>query len=145
MRQRWVLVEALKAGFPSAKHLAIAGGISVNTAERYRRGETYPDIFTVARLMRHSRVVRDAMLRMAGLDDLSLDQEQAQLVRDLTELQRKRMARHERLAVAYAEIGLAPCAAPEAEAGPGRRETAAAGGQPSPARGAAALLGSRVR
>jgi hypothetical protein len=124
MKQRWVLVEALKAGFPSAKHLAIAGGISVNTAERYRRGETYPDVFTTARLMRHSRAVADAMLKMAGLDDLSLDQEQARLVRELAEIEQKRAGRHAAMATAYAAAGVVP--PPEIAAILGANRTASA-------------------
>jgi hypothetical protein len=130
MKQRWLLVEALKAGFPSAKHLAMAGGISVNTAERYRRGETYPDVFTTARLMRSSRLVADAMLRMAGLDDLSLDLEHRRLVQELADLEAKRAVRHEVLAAAYAAAGVVPPPEIAALIGPKRGKAATA--DPSP-------------
>lgn len=76
--------------FGTAKELAVAGGVSLNTAERYRRGETYPDALTIARLMKHSRLVTEAMLRLAGLDDVWLDQERERLLRELTDLQQKR-------------------------------------------------------
>jgi hypothetical protein len=105
-RQR--LTEALRAAFPTAKHLALAGGVSIPTAERYRLGRTFPDVFTLARLMGSSCAIAEAFLRLAGLDDLSLDQEQARLVRALAELEAKRTARHADLAAAYAVAGIAP-------------------------------------
>jgi hypothetical protein len=88
--QHRLLTEALLRGFGTAQELATAAGVHLDTAKRYRRGETYPDALTVARLMRHSRLVVDAMLRMAGLDDLSLEQEQARLLRELLDLQQRR-------------------------------------------------------
>ena len=88
--QRQLLTDAMRRAFGSAKELAIAGGVSPNTAERYRRGETFPDLMTVLRLMRHSRAIVDAVLRMAGLDDVWLDQEQARLLRELIDLQQRR-------------------------------------------------------
>jgi len=103
-----LLCDAFQQAFGTAKELAHAGGFSVNTAERYRRGDTVPDALTLTRLMGRSRVIADAVLRMAGLDDLSLDQEQARLVRSLADLEAKRAARHEVLAQAYAMAGLAP-------------------------------------
>ena len=106
-----LLTEALRTGFGSCKELAVAGGFSVKTATRYRTGETLPDVITLARLMGRSRVVAEAMLRMAGLDDLSLDQEQARLVRALSELEAKREARNAALAQAYAVAGREPPAA----------------------------------
>ena len=51
---------------------------------------TYPDALTVARLMKHARLVTEAMLRLAGLDDVWLDQERERLLRELTDLQQKR-------------------------------------------------------
>jgi hypothetical protein len=101
--QHRLLTEALLRGFGTAQELATAAGVHLDTAKRYRRGETYPDALTVARLMRHSRLVVDAMLRMAGLDDLSLEQEQARLLRELLDLQQRR-APHVAAAMAAAEI-----------------------------------------
>lgn len=91
-----VLTAAFRA-FGTAKQLARAGGCSVPTAQRYQRGETTPDVLTLARLMAQSRAIADAMLRLAGLDDLSLDIEQARLVRSLADLEQKRLAAHEAL------------------------------------------------
>ena len=88
--QHRLLTAALLQGFSTAQELATAAGVSLDTARRYRRGHTYPDALTVARLMQHSRLVVDAMLRMAGLDDLSLDQEQTRLLRELLDLQQRR-------------------------------------------------------
>jgi len=125
--QHRLLTAALCSGFPTAKHLAAAGGVSVQTAERYRRGETSPDALTVAKLMRHSDVVVQAMLRLAGLDDLSLEQEQVRLVRALADIEQKRAARNavlaEALAVAGRQVSVASgapdqarrCAAPTAD------------------------------
>jgi hypothetical protein len=109
--QRRLLTEALLRGFGTAQALATAGGVSLDTAKRYRRGDTYPDALTVARLMRHSRLVVDAMLRMAGLDDLSLDQEQARLLRELLDLQQRRTPYvAAAMAAAEASLGGAPAA-----------------------------------
>jgi hypothetical protein len=135
MSQHKLLAEALRLGFGSAKEMAAAGNISVHTATRYRRGETYPDVFTLARLMRHSRVVAEAMLRMAGLDDLSLDQEQARLVRSLAQLEARRATRHADLATAYAVAGVSPPSRPGTA---DRAGGAAAAAADRPANGAAA-------
>jgi hypothetical protein len=104
--QHKLLAEALRLGFGTAKEMAAAGGISVQSAIRYRRGETYPDVFTIARLMRQSRIVAEAVLRMAGLDDVWLDQEQARLLRELIDLQQRR-APHVAAAMAAAENAMA--------------------------------------
>jgi hypothetical protein len=105
MSQHRLLTEALRIGFPTAKHLALAGGFSVQSAVRYRRGETYPDVFTTARLMRHSRAVADAMLKLAGLDDLSLELEQARLARSFIAIEAERTAQNAALAKAYKLAG----------------------------------------
>ena len=88
--QHEILATAMRLAFGTAKEMAAAGNISVQSAIRYRRGETCPDVFTVARLMRHSRLIVDAVLRMAGLDDVWLEQEQARLLHELIDLQQKR-------------------------------------------------------
>jgi hypothetical protein len=74
----------------SAKEIARAAGCSVATAARYRRGETLPDPLGLARLMGWSRSIANAMLRLAGLDDLSMDLEEARLRQELQRLQAKR-------------------------------------------------------
>lgn len=104
--QHRLLTDALLRGFGTAQELASAGGVSLDTAKRYRRGETYPDVFTLARLMQHSRVITEAMLRLAGLDDVWLDQERERLLRELTDLQQKR-APHVAAAMAAAENSMA--------------------------------------
>lgn len=138
MSQHRPLVEAMRLGFPSAKEMAFAGGISLQTAIRYRRGETLPDVLTLARLMRASRAVADAMLKMAGLDDLSLDQEQARLVRELAEIEQKRAGRHAAMAAAYAAAGVVPPPEIAALIGPKRGKAATAdpppGGAVAPVR-----------
>jgi transcriptional regulator with XRE-family HTH domain len=101
------LVEAFRA-FGSTKELARAGGVSMETANRYRTGRTVPDLLTLARLMRNSRAVADAVLRLAGLDELSLDLEQARLVRALADLEQRRIAAHEALERARAPHRAAP-------------------------------------
>ena len=119
--QRQLLTDALRLGFGTAKELAHAGGVSLNTAERYRRGETYPDALTIARLMRHSRAVVDAMLRLAGLDDVWLEQEQARLLHELIDLQQRRTP-YVAAAMAAAEglvDGAQATPAPAAGAAPG--------------------------
>jgi hypothetical protein len=122
---REILTEALRA-YGTAKELALAGGFSVNTAERYRRGEGLPDVLALTRLMGKSRLIAEAVLRMAGLDDLSLDQEQARLVRSLAELEAKRARRHAGLAQAYAVAGITPPAQAGRETGAARAAAAAA-------------------
>jgi len=124
---RQLLTEAMQRAFGTAKELAYAGGFSVVTAERYRRGESVPDALTLTRLMAKSRVIADAVLRMAGLDDLSLDLEQARLVRSLAELEAKRAKRNEDLAAAYAVAGIAAQPAAQAKARPNGSAAAAAG------------------
>lgn len=87
------LTEAMRA-FGSAKQLAIAAGCHINTAKNYQLGYTFPDIVGLTRLMARSRAVTDAVLRMAGLDDLSLDLETARLTRLLAELHERRQEPH---------------------------------------------------
>jgi transcriptional regulator with XRE-family HTH domain len=83
------LTDAIR-DFGSAKQIARAAGCSEATAARYRRGETMPGPLGLARLMARSRPVAEAMLRLAGLDDLSLDLEEARLMRELVRLRAKR-------------------------------------------------------
>ena len=77
--QHRLLTEALLRGFGTAQELATAGGVSSG------HGQALPPRRDLSRRAdgrpadAHSRLVVDAMLRMAGLDDLSLDQEQARL------------------------------------------------------------------
>lgn len=80
-------------GFGTAKEVARAAGCSEATAARYRRGETLPDALSLARLMGRSRAIAAAMLRMAGLDDVSMDLEEARLRRELQRLQAERAGR----------------------------------------------------
>lgn len=101
-----LLTEAMRRAFGTAKELAHAGQFSVVTAERYRRGESFPDALTLTRLMGKSRLIAEAVLRMAGLDDVWLDQERERLLRELTDLQRKR-APHVAAAMAAAEGSMA--------------------------------------
>lgn len=84
--------------YGSAKEVARAVGCSEATAARYRRGETFPDALSVARLMASSRSIAAAMLRLAGLDDLSMDLEEARLRRELHELQARREVPHAAIA-----------------------------------------------
>ena len=79
--------------FGTAKEVARAVGCSEATAARYRRGETLPDALGLARLMGRSRAVAAAVLRMAGLDDVSMDLEEARLRRELQQLQAERAGR----------------------------------------------------
>ncbi len=65
--------------FGSIKHIAHVAGCSETTAERYRRGTHLPDIIRLAKLATASRAIRDAFLRMIGLDDASLDAWQLRL------------------------------------------------------------------
>jgi hypothetical protein len=73
--------------YGTAEEVALAAGCSVATAKRYRRGETMPNPIGLARLMNRSKAIADAMLRLAGLDDLSMDLEEARLKRELARLQ----------------------------------------------------------
>jgi transcriptional regulator with XRE-family HTH domain len=91
--------------FGSAKQVARAAGCSVATAGRYRRGETIPDAVTIARLMAASRRIADAMLRLAGLDDVSLQLQEMRLQRDLEELRARRSAQSNATSVAQAGLG----------------------------------------
>lgn len=86
------LTEAIR-DFGTAKEIAQAGGCSVATAARYRRGETMPNPVILARLMGRSRLIAQAMLRLAGLDDLSMDLEEARLTHELQRLQQQRAER----------------------------------------------------
>jgi hypothetical protein len=84
-----VLTDAIK-DFGTAKEVARVIGCSERTAATYQNGKYLPKINGLARLMRHSRAIADAVLRMAGLDDISLDLEEARLIRELREFQAKR-------------------------------------------------------
>jgi transcriptional regulator with XRE-family HTH domain len=75
------------ADFGTAKQIARIIGCSPATAARYRRGETFPNPQGLARLVGHSQKIADAFLRLAGLDDVSLDLEEARLTRELQRLQ----------------------------------------------------------
>jgi hypothetical protein len=130
-----LLTEAMQRAFGTAKELAYAGGFSVPTAERYRRGDTFPDAMTLIRLISKSRVIADAVLRMAGLDDLSLDLEQARLVCALTELEQKRVKRNEALAVAAAKAEARWRAADAAASRQDKRAAATLGGGDTPGAG----------
>jgi hypothetical protein len=77
-------------GYGTAKEVALVAGCSEATAARYRRGETMPDPIGLARLMGRSRSIAEAMLRLAGLDDLSMDIEEARLRHALHRLQLRR-------------------------------------------------------
>lgn len=98
-----LLTEALRA-FGTAKVLARAASCHPKTAERWQRGDTQPDVLSLTKLMGKSRAIADAILKMAGLDDLSLAQEEARLVRELTELRNSRKATDERLGQIKAKI-----------------------------------------
>lgn len=80
------LTDAIR-DYGTAKDVALAAGCSEATAARYRRGETMPNPIGLARLMNRSKAIADAMLRLAGLDDLSMDLEEARLKRALARLQ----------------------------------------------------------
>jgi transcriptional regulator with XRE-family HTH domain len=84
-----VLTTAIR-DFGTNKEVARVVGCSEDTAARYRRGETSPDPLSLARLMSRSRAITSALLRLAGLDDLSMDLEEARLIRELRLLQAKR-------------------------------------------------------
>jgi transcriptional regulator with XRE-family HTH domain len=95
----------------SAKEVARIVGCSEATAARYRRGETMPDVAGLARLMARSRSIADAMLRLAGLDDVSMDLEEARLTRELSELKAKRAGVLDAAVDAAARTTLRPMAA----------------------------------
>jgi transcriptional regulator with XRE-family HTH domain len=86
--------------FGSAKEIARVVGCSEATAARYRRGETMPDPLGLARLMGRSRTIAQAMLQLAGLDDLSMDLDEARLTRELQLLQQQRAERADAIAKA---------------------------------------------
>lgn len=83
------LTDAIR-DFGTAKEIAQAVGCSVATAARYRRGETMPNPMILARLMGRSRTIAQVMLQLAGLDDVSMDLEEARLRRELHRLQAQR-------------------------------------------------------
>lgn len=87
-----LLTDAIR-GFGTAKEIARACSCSEATAARYRRGETMPDPLRLARLMGQSQRVAEAMLRLAGLDDLTMDLREARLHGELRQLREKRLAR----------------------------------------------------
>lgn len=74
----------------TAKEVAAVGRCSEATAARWRRGETMPNPVSLARLMGWSRGIANAMLRLAGLDDLSMDLEEARLKQELRRLEARR-------------------------------------------------------
>lgn len=86
------LTDAIR-DFGTAKEIAQAGGCSVATAARYRRGETMPNPMILARLMGRSRTIARAMLQLAGLDDMSMDLEEARLRHELHCLLQQRAER----------------------------------------------------
>ncbi len=67
----------------SAKHIARLAHCSERTARRWRIGSRLPDPLRLTRLMGLSRAVLDAVLRMAGLDDASLDAREARLTQEM--------------------------------------------------------------
>lgn len=111
------LTAALK-GFGTAKELALAAGCSHRTAQHYQAGYSFPDVLRLTRIMAKSRAVTEAVLRMAGLDDASLDLEEARLRRLLAELEVRRAELHARLAAAEALAGSTAGAAAPAERRP---------------------------
>lgn len=84
-----VLTGAIRE-FGTAKQIARAAGCAEATAARYARGDTMPDPIRLARLMGRSRDVASAMLSMAGLDEMSLDLEEARLTSELRRIRAKR-------------------------------------------------------
>lgn len=72
------LTDAIRSSGP-AKHIARAAGVSVNTAKRYRNGRTLPDGLRLTRLARWSKPIRDAVIRLMGLDQASMDALQVRL------------------------------------------------------------------
>lgn len=84
-----VLTSAIR-DFGTAKEVARVVGCSEDTAARYRRGETMPNPVALARLMGHSLKIAQAMFRMAGLDDLNPDLEEARLRHELRKLEASR-------------------------------------------------------
>ncbi len=120
-----ILTAALLA-FGPAKELARAAGCHLVTAHRYRNGETIPDAITLTKLMRRSRAIADAVLRMAGLDELSLEIEEARLLREVAELREKRARRNDAFRqMAAIEVAPLPGVAPGAQRDPPRTPAAA--------------------
>jgi transcriptional regulator with XRE-family HTH domain len=76
--------------YGTSKEVARVVGCSEATAARYRRGETMPDAVGLARLMGRSHRIAQAMLRLAGLDDLSMELEEARLREELQRFQAQR-------------------------------------------------------
>jgi hypothetical protein len=76
--------------FGTAKEVARVVGCSEATAARYRRGETTPDALSLARLMGRSLKIAQAMFRLAGLDDVNPDLEEALLRHELRRLEASR-------------------------------------------------------
>ncbi len=121
-----ILTAALLA-FGPAKELARAAGCHLVTAHRYRNGETIPDALTLTKLMRRSRAIADAVLRMAGLDELSLEIEEARLLREVAELREKRARRSDAFhrQMAGTEVAPVPGVAPETQRDSPREAAAA--------------------
>ncbi len=124
MSDHAILTAALLA-FGPAKELARAAGCHLVTAHRYRNGETIPDALTLTRLMSRSRAIADAVLRMAGLDELSLEIEEARLLREVAELREKRARRNDAFRqMAATEMAPLPSVAPSAQRDLPREATA---------------------
>ena len=86
------LVAAIRSHGP-AKQAARTLGVSPKTAERWGRGENLGALITAARVMSRSRSIADAVLMLAGLDDASLDAEEARLAQQIAEVRARRAAR----------------------------------------------------
>lgn len=73
-----------------AKVLANAGDVSEATAKRWRAGNTTPESTTLIRLMDRCPPIREAVLRLLGLDDERLAAEEARLIQQLIAYRQKR-------------------------------------------------------
>lgn len=106
-----ILTAALR-DFGSAKELARAAGVHLATAHRYRAG-ALPDAVALTRLMAKSHRIAEAVLRMAGLDDVAIDLQTARLLRVLEQLQaqkaRETDAIKKNLEEVKARTGELPC------------------------------------
>ncbi len=79
----------------TAKQIARVAGVSKSTAQRYRAGHSVPPVLELSRLMRWRIGIVAAVLRMAGLDDASMDAREARLTHDLHRLLAKHGISHE--------------------------------------------------
>jgi hypothetical protein len=80
-------------GLGSAKELARIIGCTEATAKNYRQGLTFPDVFSLAKLMGKSQAVTAAFLDIAGLTPLSDQILEARLRKELAALQELRAMR----------------------------------------------------